>query len=62
MYYSRSKDEGLLLDSSYTVSAEYINKNNEYADTLINISDSIIVHDLIKEEAENISNEETLDD
>ena len=54
MYYSRSKDEGLLLDSNATVSAEYINKNNEYADKLISISDSIIVHNLIKEESDNI--------
>lgn len=57
MYYSRSKDEGLLLDSNATVSAEYINKNNEYADMLISISDSIIVHDLIKEESENLKGE-----
>lgn len=48
MYYSRSKGEGKLLDPSYTVSAEYINDNNEYADKVISISDSIIVHDLIK--------------
>lgn len=48
MYYSRSKGEGKLLDSNYTVSAEYINQNNDYADNIIYISDSIIVHDLIK--------------
>ena len=48
MYYSRSKGEGKLLDSSYTVSADYINDNNDYADKIISISDSIIVHDLIK--------------
>lgn len=62
MYYSRSKDEGLLLDSTATVSAEYINKNNEYADKLISISDSIIVHNLIKEESENLNKGEIFND
>jgi phosphoglycerol transferase MdoB-like AlkP superfamily enzyme len=52
MYYSRSKEEGKLLDESDTVSAEYINNYNAYAEKIISISDSIIVHDLIKKVGE----------
>lgn len=48
MYYSKSKEEGKLLDSNDTVSTEYINKYTEYADKIVSLSDSIIVHDLIK--------------
>lgn len=48
MYYSHSKEAGKILDTSYTVSAEYITKNNEYAEEIISLSDAIIVHNLIE--------------
>ncbi len=61
MYYSRSKEAGKLLDASYTVSAEYINNYNDYTEKILSISDSIIVHDLIKKvgEEEEYLTEET---
>lgn len=48
MYYSQSKNEGKLLNEEETVSLDYIDKYNKYADKMISISDDIIVHDLIK--------------
>ncbi len=48
MYYSRSKEEVKLLNAEETVSTELVEKNKAYAEQLISISDSIIVHDLIK--------------
>lgn len=48
MYYSRSKEEVKLLDPEETISTEFVEKNKAYAEQLISISDSIIVHDLIK--------------
>lgn len=48
MYYSRSKEEVKLLDPEATISTEFVEKNKVYAEQLISISDSIIVHDLIK--------------
>lgn len=55
MYYSRSKEEVKLLNAEETVSPEQIEKNTEYAEQLISISDSIIVHDLIKKVEEEIN-------
>ncbi|MDD3453111.1 MAG: LTA synthase family protein [Bacilli bacterium] len=48
MYYSQSKEEGKLLNSNETVSVDYINYYNQIANKYIDISDSIIVYDLIK--------------
>lgn len=61
MYYSHSKGEGKLLNTEDTVEENYITKYNEYAETLLNISDSIIVHDLIKKvnETDELVNEGT---
>jgi len=52
MYYSQSKNEGKLLNPDDTVSIDYINKYTEKANKAIEISDSIIVFDLIKKTKE----------
>lgn len=60
MYYSSSKEEGKLLNPDATINAEYIEKNNEYAEKIIDISNDIIIYDLIKrtkEEASILNNE-----
>ncbi len=59
MYYSQSKREGKLLNPDKTVSVETINENNKLADEYVEISDSIIVYDLIKKtkEKENLLGE-----
>jgi len=48
MYYNSQKEEGLLLQSNETVSADYIDKYNKTAEQAISVSDKIIVYDLIK--------------
>lgn len=48
MYYSSSKEEGKLLNTDATISTEYIEKNNKYAEEVIGISNDIIIYDLIK--------------
>ncbi len=53
MYYSSSKEEGKLLNPDATISSEYIDKNNEYAEKVIEISNDIIIYDLIKRTKEN---------
>lgn len=60
MYYSSSKEEGKLLNPEATISSEYIEKNNEYAEKVIEVSNDIIIYDLIKRtrEDEEILNDE----
>ncbi|MGN1000497.1 MAG: LTA synthase family protein [Bacilli bacterium] len=53
VYYNSQKNEYLVLKGS-VISEEYIEKNNKYADELLDISNSIISYDLIK----NISKED----
>lgn len=53
MYYSSSKEEGKLLNPEATINAEYIAKNNDYAEKVIDISNDIIIYDLIKKTKEN---------
>ncbi len=48
MYYNAQKGEGKLLREDATVSMDEINANNEYAEKIIDISNSIIVYDMIK--------------
>ena len=48
MYYNYQKDEGKLLNGNDSVSSKYIDKYNDYAYDLINISDDIIVYNLLK--------------
>lgn len=60
MYYSSSKEDGKLLNADSTISTEYIEKNNKYAEDVIGISNDIIIYDLIKRTKEDaaILNEE----
>lgn len=60
MYYSQSKEEGKLLSSEETVSVDYINKYNAIANKYIDISDAIIVYDLIKKTKESDALTETI--
>lgn len=52
MYYNSQKGEALLLDSSYPISVDYIEKYNLIAEERISVSNSIIVYDLIKKTIE----------
>ena len=52
MYYNQSKEEGKVLNTDDTISYDYIEKYTEKANKYVNISNSIIVYDLIKKESE----------
>ena len=52
MYYNSQKEEGKLLREDATVSVDEIEANNEYAEKLIDISNTIIVYDMIKKQNE----------
>lgn len=52
MYYNSQKEESLLLDNSTPVSIDYIENNSKYAEQLIDISNNIIVYDLIAKSKE----------
>lgn len=51
VYYNSQKEEYLSLDGS-AISEEEIKKNNEYASKLLNVSNNIIVYDLIGKQEE----------
>ncbi|MDD2434735.1 MAG: LTA synthase family protein [Bacilli bacterium] len=55
MYYNNQKEEGLLLQPDEPVSRDYIDKYNDYATRIIDLSDAIIVHDLIRKTQESES-------
>ena len=57
IYYNQSKGEYKVLDNS-VISSDYIDKNTEIANKYINISNSIIIYDLIKQEEEKENNNE----
>lgn len=48
MYYNSSKNEFRQLDLDSSIDINYIDKNNKYAEELINLSNGIITYDLIK--------------
>ena len=48
VYYNSSNGEFRQLDLESSIELEYIENNNEYAEKLIGISNSIITYDLIK--------------
>ena len=48
LYYNSSKGTFRQLDLETSIDMEYINKYNEYAENLINVSNGIITYDLIK--------------
>jgi len=47
VYYNSQKNEYLVLKGS-VIDEEYINRNNEYADELLGVSNAVMVYDLIK--------------
>lgn len=57
MYYNSQKEESMNLDNS-PISDDYVAKNSEYASKMINISNNIIVYDLIAKtnETQNLIN------
>ncbi len=54
MYYNSQKGESKLLDTTFPVSVEYIEKYTKYAEQLITVSNDIIVHDLIRKTRESV--------
>ena len=58
MYYDSQKGQGILIDKDALISADYIDQNTKKAESMVSVSNSIIVHDLIKkvEESEKIKN------
>ena len=51
VYYNSQKEEYLSLDGS-AISEDEIKKNNEYSSKLLNVSDNVIVYDLIQKQQE----------
>jgi lipoteichoic acid synthase len=49
VYYNSSKEEYKALNTSDVLSKDYINECKKYTDKIINVSNDIIVHDLIKD-------------
>lgn len=49
IYYSSKNNEAYSLTGGTIISEDYIRKNSEYADKIIQISDDIITYDLLKE-------------
>ena len=56
IYYNAQKGEYLSLAET-AISADYIEKNNEYADEILNTSNSLITFDLIQKTQEGLSSE-----
>jgi len=58
MYYDSQKGEGILIDENAIISKDYIEENTEKVEKMVSVSNSIIVHDLIRktEESEKIKN------
>lgn len=52
IYYSQGKNEYKVLDENGVISNDYINDNINLSNKYINVSNGIIVHDLIKKEKE----------
>lgn len=56
MYYNSQQQESFIINNS-VISQEYINKNIEYADKLLEVSNNILVFDLIRNSNEDTVNE-----
>ncbi len=56
IYYNAQKESTLSLAET-AISADYIEKNNEYADEILNTSNSLITFDLIQKTQEGLSSE-----
>lgn len=52
IYYNRSKEEFKLLDENETVSVDYVTEKNKYSERVLAVSNSIVVHNLIKKTEE----------
>lgn len=59
VYYNAQKGEYLTLKES-VISEEYIKENNEYAEELLSVSNSIIVYDLLKKDFKEKTDESEL--
>lgn len=59
VYYNTQKNEYLSLNSNETISTDYIEKNTEYTNKLLEISNNLIVYDLIAREKERKENKVT---
>ena len=52
VYYNSQKSEYLALNSGEAIEKDYIEKNSEYASKLLEVSNNLIVYDLVKKEEE----------
>ena len=50
LYYNNSKEEYRAISLDETLSEDYLKTCKEYSDTIIEISNGIIIHNLIKED------------
>ena len=57
LYYNTQKGEYLTLKEEEVISDEYISNCQKYAEDLLNVSNSLIVFDLIKKEEDRINSE-----
>ena len=57
IYYNSAKGTFRQLKLNVDIPDDYIEKNNEYAEKILTISNDIIVYDLIKRVGENEDNE-----
>ena len=57
VYYNTQKGEYLTLKEEEVISDEYISNCQKYAEDLLNVSNSLIVFDLIKKEEDRINSE-----
>lgn len=54
LYYSNSKNEYRILNENTTIDANYIDEKKEYAEKILDISNDIIVYDLIEKASDRI--------
>ena len=54
IYYNSQKDQYKILNMNYVIETDEISKNNEYAAKRLNISNDIILYDLIKNEKDKL--------
>ena len=57
MYYNSQKDESYILNNSVVIGSEYITERVEYADKLLEVSNDILVYDLIRNSKKDVVNE-----
>lgn len=57
MYYNSQKNESYILNNAVVIGSEYIMEKCEYADKLLEVSNNILVYDLIRNSKKSIVNE-----